>query len=97
VVRDLPDDGERIAALQNNPICVYLNAGTERESGVKRTVLEVGRSKMSKAEQYRQIAAECQVRATRAQDHDDQQEWSHLAEQWRDLARQVEPDEEPPD
>jgi len=52
---------------------------------------------MSKAEQYLQIAEECQVRAARAQDYDDQEEWSHLAEQWRDLARQVEPDEEPPD
>ena len=52
---------------------------------------------MSKAEQYRQIAAECQVRAARAYDHDDQEEWNNLAEQWRDLARGAEPDEEPPD
>ena len=52
---------------------------------------------MSKVEQYRQIAAECQDRAERAHDHDDQLEWNQLAEQWLDLARQAEPDGEAPD
>jgi hypothetical protein len=50
---------------------------------------------MNKAEQYRQIAAECQDRAERANDHDDQLQWNHLAGQWLDLARQADPDEEP--
>ena len=50
---------------------------------------------MSKGEQYRQIAAECHDRGERAHDHEDRLEWSHLAEQWLDLARQAEPVEEP--
>jgi len=68
-----------------------------REPALKTSLLESERTKikMNKAEQYRQIAAECQDRAERAHDHDDQLEWNHLAEQWLDLAQQAEPDDQP--